>query len=481
VRRRLLLSYLSLTLFVLLALGLPLGVSFSNAEHRRLTSQVENDAFALALHADGPLADASAGDPTALDNLIQEFTHQTGVHVVVVDRDGRVLAAAGRGEPGPGEGISGLAQVDSALRGREVTGERRTGHGRVLSSAVPVLSSGVTEGAVLVSSSLRTAEDRTSRNWLLLAALGGIIALVVLLVSVLLARSFTKPVTELDRAAARLGEGDLRTRVPVPEDPPELNGLAKSFNATAAHLEDLVQLQQSFVVDASHQLRSPLAALRLRLENVEAEGPDFRAEDLEGALTEVRRLTRLVDGLLLLARTDHASAPTAALDLEPIVEGRREAWEALATERGVRIDVDIEPVVVRSVPGRLEQVLDNLLGNALEVAPHDSAVRVVARGAGDSVRLEVRDGGPGMTAEQRARAFDRFWRAEPSRKQLGGFGLGLAIVKRLVTADGGRVELAPAPEGGLAVIVRLRRATRAAEAADVCDRSDQPAAAPRTG
>ena len=473
-RRRLLLSYLSLTLFVLLALGLPLGVTYSNAEHRRLMSQVENDAFALALHADGPLADARRGDTAALRDLVVEFRRQTGIHVVIADRDGIVLASTGRGEATVGEDVSRVPGVQSALRGHEATGERTTRRGRVLSSAVPVLSGGTNEGVVLVSASLQTVNERTHRNWLLLAALGGIIALVVLLVSNLLASSFTKPVRDLDRAAARFGEGDLQTRVPVPDDPPELNGLARSFNATAARLEDLVQLQQSFVVDASHQLRSPLAALRLRLENVEAEGPDFRADDLEGALIEVRRLTRLVDGLLLLARAEHAAAPTAALQLPPIVEGRREAWTAMAGERGVELDVHVDDVAVRSVSGRLEQVLDNLISNALEVAPRGSVVHIDGRAEGDEVRLEVRDAGPGMTSDQRARAFDRFWRAEPSRKELGGFGLGLAIVRRLVTADGGRIHLATAREGGLAVIVHLRGANEHAPLAA------QPAA-PRAG
>jgi signal transduction histidine kinase len=480
VRRRLLLSYLSLTLFVLLALELPLGVSFSNAEHRRLTSQVESDAFALALHADGPLAEARAGDNAGLSDLVGEFRRQTGIHVVVTDRFGVVLASAGRGEPAPGTDVSSISQVDSALQGREVTGERLTGAGLTLSSAVPVLSSGVTEGAVLVSSPLAVVNERTSRNWLLLAALGGLIAMVVLLVSVLLARSFTKPVTELDRAAARLGEGDLRARVPVPDDPPELNGLARSFNATAARLEDLVQLQQSFIADASHQLRSPLAALRLRLENMEAESPNFRAEDLDGALAEVVRLTRLADGLLVLARAEHAIAPTSSLPIRPIIEGRREAWAAMAAERGVEIDLDVEEVSVRSVPGRLEQVLDNLISNALEVAPRGSSVHVSGCAEGAYARLEVRDAGPGMSAEQRARAFDRFWRAEPSRKELGGFGLGLPIVRRLVTADGGRVDLTSAREGGLAVIVRLR-----SESADqpngIEGGAPQPVAAPRAG
>jgi signal transduction histidine kinase len=116
---------------------------------------------------------------------------------------------------------------------------------------------------------------------------------------------------------------------------------------------------------------------------------------------------------------------------------------------------DVEAGEVRSVPGRLEQVLDNLVSNALDVAPPGTRVVLAARCDGDSMRLEVRDGGPGMPPEQRERAFDRFWRARTDRRGVGGFGLGLAIVGRLVAADGGTVELEDAPEGGLAVVVVL--------------------------
>ena len=213
--------------------------------------------------------------------------------------------------------------------------------------------------------------------------------------------------------------------------------------------------QQSFVADASHQLRTPLAALRLRLELVEADGIDSRPEDIERALAEVQRLSQLVDSLLVLTRVEAARRMPESVDLGAVVADRCDAWFALASERDVEIASDAPPIQVRSVPGRLEQVLDNLLSNALEVAPAGSILHIDARRAGDDARLEVRDAGPGMTPDQRARAFDRFWRAGAARRDGGGFGLGLAIVRELVNADGGTVVLDDAPEGGLRVAITL--------------------------
>jgi signal transduction histidine kinase len=220
-----------------------------------------------------------------------------------------------------------------------------------------------------------------------------------------------------------------------------------------AKLEQLLESQQAFVADASHQLRTPLTALRLRLENLQHGLP---APELAGALAEVDRLARLVNGLLALARADAAALPASSLTLADAVGERLEAWSALAAERDVRLVAGIDgDAEVRASPERLEQVLDNLIANALEAAPPASAVTISTRRARGRIELHVRDEGPGLTAEERARAFDRFWRGRNG----SGSGLGLAIVRRLVVADGGDVELLPAPGGGIDAVVRLRPET----------------------
>jgi len=454
VRRRLLASYLSITLFVLIALGIPLGLSYANTEQRRLETDVGQDAFGFSQRAGVVFDEGTDAASADLDMVVTAYARDRDAYVVITDGRGEIVAAS----PGARRRASTPAMV-LARQGTEVRDTYRDPDlGDTVGVALPVLAGGRVQGAVQVEVSRASTAARIRNNWLLLGALGGAILLVVLIVSTLLARSFTRPLAALDRGAARLGEGDLATRVEVPDDPPELAGLARSFNATAERLEALVRSQQAFVADASHQLRTPLAALRLRLENLEAEradGVESRPEDIERALAEVQRLSQLVDSLLVLTRAEADRRAPEAVDVGAVIADRRDAWSAFAAERGVFVEADAPPIHVRSVPGRIEQVLDNLLSNALEVAPVGSTIHVDARRAGTMAEVQVRDAGPGIPPEQRARAFDRFWRGGTARRDGGGFGLGLAIVRELVAADGGDVDLGDAPEGGLAVTFRL--------------------------
>jgi two-component system OmpR family sensor kinase len=223
-----------------------------------------------------------------------------------------------------------------------------------------------------------------------------------------------------------------------------------------AKLDALVSSQDVFVADASHQLRTPLAALRLRLENL---GRDVAAPgrpELEGALAEVERLSALVDGLLTLARADRAPSSPEPTEVDVVVEERLAAWSPLADERDVRLRRQLPAeLAALATAGRLEQVLDNLLANALDVSPRGGAIAVSAQAVDGWVELHVVDEGPGMALAERERAFNRFWRAGAGGE---GFGLGLAIVERLVRADGGEIELREAPSGGVDAVVRLHRA-----------------------
>jgi signal transduction histidine kinase len=455
-RRRLLLSYISITIFVLLVLEIPLGFAYAQSERRRLTSAVQHDALALSIRAEDAIEN---GDVARLIETVNRYQRDTGGRVVVVDAKGALLADSDSVRSGP-RSFANRPEFRAALKGKETSGTRRseTLNETLQYFAVPVVDANQPIGALRVTYPTSFVDARIRRTWLVLAGVGAVILLIVFLVSLRLARQVTKPLDDLERAAADLGRGDLGSRAPIPAGPPEIRELAESFNRTAERLEELVSSQQAFVADASHQLRTPLAALRLRLENLEgdlADAPPAATEDIGGALDEVARLSRLVDGLLELARAERSVTDAAPVALGPLVTGRVDAWSALAAERSVDLVAEIDDrLVVRSTPGRLEQVLDNLIANALEVAPAGSAVRVTGRRRPDGIELTVQDAGPGMDAEQRARAFDRFWRPSGAHRD-GGSGLGLSIVHQLVTADGGSVDLDAAAGGGLVARVVL--------------------------
>ena len=206
--------------------------------------------------------------------------------------------------------------------------------------------------------------------------------------------------------------------------------------------------QEEFVADASHQLRTPLTALRLRLDNLDGDVNDSARPDLERALEEVERLSRLVDGLLALARAE--VSPLERVNLASLVDERIEAWSTLAAEQGVKLEASVTGMASVGAD-RLGQALENLISNALAVSPQGGTVLV----SGSRGELHVIDQGPGLSEEERERAFDRFWRGGKSGT---GSGLWLAIVKRLIETDGGTVELRAAPEGGLDAVIHLHTA-----------------------
>jgi signal transduction histidine kinase len=453
--RRLLASYLSITAFVLLIIEIPLGVTFARAERDRLAAAVERDATVLATVVEDTL---EAGATTGLDPVAAGYQDRTGGRVVVVDRTG--ITVADSDPPAPGRrDLSTRPEIAAALRGQRPAGFRSSATlgSSFLYVAVPVASQGRVYGAVRITYPTATVDARVRRVWLALAGVAVVVLGVVALVGLALARSTTRPMQSLEQATTAVAGGRLEARAPTDRGPPEVRRLAAAFNDMAARLGRLLDSQRAFVADASHQLRTPLTALRLRLENLEATMPPTAAEDLRAAAAETGRLARLVDGLLALARAEAAPGRRETVDLAAVVADRQAAWAPLAAEQEVQLTVQPGLAApVWAVPGALEQVLDNLLANALRIAPAGSQVELAVRQVGGWVELHVIDQGPGMPAEQRQRAFDRFWRAPSADRD--GTGLGLAIVRQLLEASGDTAELRPNPGGGLDAVARLRPA-----------------------
>ncbi len=330
--------------------------------------------------------------------------------------------------------------------------------GKELVVTVPSGASDQSGGAVRI---VYSTSDMTGRLWQIWGFRAGLAVLVLAAaaaIGAVAARRITAPLRELNAMASRFSDGDLTARSAV-TGPTETQTLARTLNQAGERLDTLIASQRIFVADASHQLRTPLTALRLSLDNI-ADGVDdeFVREDVEQATAEVVRMSRLVNGLLVLARAEAKVTAAEPLSLPDIVNDRLAVWRPAADERGVTVALGGSAdgrLLVLTSPGHLDQVLDNVLSNALEVSPDGGTITVRMETRGDEVVLSVLDEGPGMSDPEKSRAFDRFWRGQGLTGRSGS-GLGLAVVKQLVTDDGGTVTLRDAPGGGLCVEIRLR-------------------------
>jgi signal transduction histidine kinase len=451
--RRLLLSYLGLALLILLMLEIPLGALAARHERDQTLSQVVREATGLAAVAS---EDVEHGRTADLAALLQRYHARTGGEVSVVDAAGQVIASATSDSDndvtGEDHGI-----VQSALAGRSATSWSRDEGQIFANAAVPISGDGRPKGALLLGLPASATEQRIHNIWWALAGFAVGVLVLTGLVGMVLARSLSRPLARLESAVSRLGDGDLAVRAGTDDGPPQVRSLARQFNHMAGRLSVLVDAQSRFVADASHQLRSPLTALRLRLENLEAESEGASAEGIAAVGREVQRLSRVVDGLLALSRADGAEPDRREVDVGDVIEDRCEAWAALADERRVTLlspSVPGRRAVAHLVPGDLDQILDNVLANAVDASPEGGRIRVTLRSTEPgSVELHVIDEGPGMSEDERRRAFDRFWQG--AEAQTGSSGLGLAIVRQLALRNDASVELRPSDPSGLDVVVRM--------------------------
>ncbi|TWV55553.1 HAMP domain-containing histidine kinase [Streptomyces misionensis] len=460
--RRLLLSHLSLILLVLLTLEVPFGVFYARSELARFSRTAEQGAMTLAEVCEDKMEHGLTAD---LPDLALAYGRRTGGTVLVADHRGVVLTDTAA-HAAVGEDLSAEPDISAALHDRPTVGARRAppADGDFLFVTVPGGSGPAVPCVVRTVYALGPLKARVRATWLVLAAVGLGVLAAASLIGFALARSITRPVQALERATAQLAEGRITDPPATDHGPPELRRLATSFTRTATRLQHLLKAQQAFASDVSHQLKTPLTALRLRLENFEPHLAPCAQDSLDKALGELERLSRMVQGLLALARLENTEIRAEAADLNAVVSDRADIWTAFAAEQQVDIIVTGgASFPVLAVPGALEQIIDNLLSNALRVsAPGTSVTLAVVTAPARGTRtppmaeLHVIDQGPGMTETERHRAFDRFWRAPHADHD--GTGLGLPLVRHLTRAGGGDVTLEAAPGGGLDAVVRLRHA-----------------------
>ena len=444
------------TAIVLLVQNVPLAQYLRTVEYDRIVTGLQRDAFAIA----GLAVEVLEGEPEAatgveLDAVVREYAARTGAVVVIVDSAGIVMAAS---DGSVGESYANRPEIKSAIDdGRAVSGQRdsQTLGEPLLFVAVPVrTSTTVNLGAVRLSYPVSAIDDVVNSRVRGLFVAATITLLAAAIIAVLVAAAVTRRIRRLRDAAEEIAEGDLTARADVTGND-EIAELADSFNAMADRVQHVVESQKGFAGDASHQLRTPLATLRLRLDRAAEvmDEDDPAVDQVDAARDEIDRLQRLVDGLLVLARADGREQDTVLIDISVVARDRVESWVPLAAERDITIVLDSPGMAVaQAVPSAVEQIVDNYLDNALDVVPDGSRIVVTVRSSPDGVVLTIDDEGPGLSKEDRERAFDRFWRG---RQDGGGSGLGLAVVASLAQAGGGSVWLEESPAGGLRACARF--------------------------
>ena len=446
--RRIALAVLALITGLLAVVAVPLGLLTAAQDRRDFRVEAGAEASALANVAEERIDD---GRGVALNRSVEYWARQ-GDRVAVYNAAGRWVAGTRTRPAAPGQ--VRLRPPVSA------PGSYWSGDWLVAMTPIVPDSGNGSMGTIELSRSTEPLDHRVLILWTLIGGVSAAGLVAAGIVAIGLARWLSRPITTLAGAARDLGDGALDTRAQIGSGPPEAQRLARAFNTMAARIESLVQGHQMLMADVSHQVRTPLAALRLRLDLLSQDADEVTAAELAGAQQEIARLARLTNGLLAVARAENATAPPARVDVAAVVRDRVAAWRPAAEERGVTLTV-IAPQRADAQLGadHLEQILDNLLANALDALPAGRTVSVTARVAGEVSLIEVSDDGRGMSEPQQRAAFHRF-----ASGTAGGTGLGLAIVNRLAVANGGAALLSDTPGGGLTVTIEFPPPGRAGSA-----------------
>jgi signal transduction histidine kinase len=286
-----------------------------------------------------------------------------------------------------------------------------------------------------------------------LAALAGVVLLLGLAAGAVVAGQIARPIRRLDRAARQVATGDLDATVAI-EGSTEQRSLARAFNEMTQRIKRLLRGQQDFVADASHQLRTPLTGLRLRLEALaEKAGDGPTSAELESSLTEIDRLSLIVEELLVLSRAGEHELPGEQVDLGNAARRAVKRWHRSAAERSIELELHVDEgeAAAWCAPHDLDRAVDALLENALRYSPVSSAVAIVVHPGA----IEVLDRGSGLEPGEEEAVFERFRRGSAGRQGPGGTGLGLSIARELSRQWGGEVSLSSREGGGTRASIRL--------------------------
>ena len=455
-RRRLVIVFLVPLVAILAALGGAAGWSAAHSVQQAFYTQQLGDLGYFVTSARQALRSGSAA---VIDAEVERFQEVYGIEVTVFGLGGGVWAS--------GDQRSAVLPEDDAERVRLALSGRRAEQPTVVfpwtvadaALAEPVFDDGDVIGAVMVAGDVDAPRAAILQQILLISAIALVLIALGVLLVFRLAQWVLSPVRRLDEAMVAIERGEMDARVQEDAGPPELRRMGQVFNGMADEIERVMTRQQEFALNASHELRNPLNALLLRVEHLATGLGREWDDDVEETREEGRRMTRILEALLGLARGGRGDSTISAVDLATLAARRLEAWRDVASTRGILLRSTGEPSVM-SVTDRtiVESALDAVIDNAVKYSPDDTLIEVGAHRAGQVCRITVRDHGPGLSEEQAAAATDRFWRSAETGDTPGS-GLGLAIAGDLLATIGGELSVASADGGGLLVALVLHDGT----------------------
>ena len=450
--RRLVVAMTSLVALVAIALAVPMAVVVATDQRAAFVSKLETDTLATAsLLSSQPFIDWKAS--------LEDVAQRTGARVVVVDARRTLVADS---DDSSLDRIFDRPEIDDALTGLVASDLR---YSQTLATnlryvAAPIVQNYQIVAAVRLSLPEYDVDDAIQGTLVWLGAFVISVVTAAALIAWLLARSIAAPLRRLADVAEALPD-DLELRADEASGPTEVRKVATALNSTALRLAGILSRTQRVAADASHHLRTPLTGVRLRLEAIEETTSDEPVvQEAAAAINEVDRLTRRIDQILALARSDIGAGEASAVDVAPIVRDRMQAAGLIAAEHGISLEFTAaqtrDESVINAPVGTVERIVDELVANAVSYARKDVAVSV---GVDDTwVVIEVSDDGPGLPLQERSTVFQRFTRG--SQAVPGGSGLGLALVSESAQALGGDASALESRLGGLTIRVRLPRARR---------------------
>jgi signal transduction histidine kinase len=390
---------------------------------------------------------------------VEEYALQVDGQVVVMNANGRVIADSDGTSIGQFFNNGLRPEVAAALDPLNptpyaTTRFSQTEQADLLVAAAPILDEGLS-GAVRIRRNVQDVTDAIREATLGLIIVGAAGLMAGLLIAFGLAASFARPLTRLADTAEQLGEGDLSARVGEVGGAEEIEELGRSFNEMADRVQRTVQAQREFVANASHQLRTPLTGMKLRLESATArtDDPELKKQ-LDAADFEVDRLSETVDRMLVMSKRIEHGDPTH-VDLADAAERAISRWRDRAAAKGVQIRMSGPRTVGQGNPADLDQAIDNLIDNALDYGAGPIELET-GDDHGQAV-LAVRDHGPGIPKGEQPKVTERFYRGRTAPS--GGSGLGLAIARDLTERWGGSLLVLDAEDGGARIEIRLRAAS----------------------